>query len=107
MVARSRRFTAEYSSVISSQRWRHVRQAALARAHYRCEQCGKRARLDGHHWRGYSMLGREQPGDVRMLCRPCHDRAHGKLKRGHFTFRMMVTIGLVIFLVYWVLNQHA
>lgn len=38
-----------------------------------CEQCGRRRRLEAHHWRGYA---KEHWLDVQWLCRSCHKLEH-------------------------------
>ena len=74
----------EYYEAISSPHWRQIRHVALKRSGNRCENCHQFSRsLDGHHWRGYAMLGQETPADIKMLCRPCHDWAHGRLPGEH------------------------
>jgi hypothetical protein len=83
-----------YRAVLASDRWRWVRAEAVRRAGYRCERCGAPGRLDGHHWRGYRMLGHEAPEDVVMLCRACHNRAHGRA-----SLRLLVGLVLVVALV--------
>jgi 5-methylcytosine-specific restriction endonuclease McrA len=75
-----RRHSALYERVMRSDRWKRIRELALIRANYRCQGCGvsnMTARLEGHHWKGYGMLGRELPGDIQILCQYCHQRAHG------------------------------
>ena len=49
-----------------------VRRAALARAYYRCEQCGSRERLELHH------IGNRQDRsafNAMVLCVRCHAKA--------------------------------
>ena len=53
-----------------------VRQAALLRAHYRCEQCGAREPLEFHH--RYRM-DRSLFGCV-VLCVSCHAVLHRQLR---------------------------
>jgi 5-methylcytosine-specific restriction endonuclease McrA len=42
-----------------------------------CEACGEwwPVYLDGHH-QTYARLGHEDPADVVLLCRRCHDEVH-------------------------------
>jgi hypothetical protein len=50
-----------------------VRQAALARTYYRCEQCGSRERLELHH------VGNRQDRsgfNAMVLCVVCHAKLH-------------------------------
>jgi hypothetical protein len=49
-----------------------VRQAALLRAYYRCEDCGSRIGLEFHHRR---KLDASAFGCV-VLCRDCHRQLH-------------------------------
>ena len=68
-----------YAVYLRTAHWRQVRLQALKRAQYQCERCPARGRLDVHHTT-YAHLGQEQRylKDLQVLCRPCHDRAHGK-----------------------------
>lgn len=99
-------YSKKYLDVLSSPAWQHVREQALNRAGWRCEECGRRTRLDGHHARGYGMLGHETAADVRMLCRSCHDRTHGRKSRHTPTsnkFSIWAFILVFLFLVYlWI-----
>lgn len=73
--------------------WRWVRRRALARAGNRCQLCGVHRELQVHHRRyrdgvpgrgGRSILWRERPGDLQVLCRRCHAKAHGGAVRSAF-----------------------
>jgi len=84
--------TASYEDYLRSDHWRHVREAALARAMGRCQNSGCHYRLlsreelaaypprgytlDVHHMT-YDRLGHERLDDVLVLCRRCHGAAHG------------------------------
>ncbi len=55
-----------------------VRAAVMARANYRCENCGASAaevRLTLHH-RHYRSVDAEIPSDLAALCWPCHKAKH-------------------------------
>lgn len=93
-----RRHSAQYESVMRSERWQVVRREALRLAGGRCQRCGQRGALDAHHWRGYGMLGQEQPHDLLMLCRMCHQVAHGQMPR-RGGFGCFGLIGLLLALV--------
>lgn len=67
--------------VYSGARWKRTRRAALDRAGWRCEACGRAGRLEVHHRRRVS----EHPndgdawydlGNLHVLCRPCHFARH-------------------------------
>lgn len=65
----------EYRRYLAGRVWRDTRHHALARAGHRCQACGSAHRLDVHH-RSYARLGHENPDDLRVLCRNCHERVH-------------------------------
>lgn len=74
-------WTAEnYRLYLRSEHWADTRRGALRAADFRCARCGatrSRTRtLDVHH-RTYERLGSEQPGDLEVLCRDCHETQHG------------------------------
>jgi len=73
------RHSAEYEAVMRSERWRALCRKRGRELGWRCERCGYRGRLEGHHWRGYSSLGKETPWDVEMLCGRCHAWRHGRV----------------------------
>jgi 5-methylcytosine-specific restriction endonuclease McrA len=66
----------EYLAYMKSPEWDKRRRAALARAFYRCERCGRGNRkLDCHH-KTYARFMNERASDLMVLCRPCHKRVH-------------------------------
>ena len=71
--------TMNYHEYIRSWPWRSKRLAAMAAAGNRCERCGADYwlgnKLEAHHLH-YRSLGNEQPGDIIVLCAPCHRAAH-------------------------------
>ena len=53
--------------------WRKVRRQAITAAGGRCQRCGGRRRLEGHHLDARRRFGVEtKPARVVVLCRPCH-----------------------------------
>ena len=54
-----------------------LRTGLLIRAGGACEDCGRRRTLQVHHLT-YDRYGHEEPTDVLMLCRDCHERRHGR-----------------------------
>jgi 5-methylcytosine-specific restriction endonuclease McrA len=63
--------------------WRRTRRLALARAGNRCQLCGAHRELQVHHRQysrgGRSVLWRERPADLQVLCRRCHQSAHRRV----------------------------
>jgi len=68
----------EYGKYLQTPHWRRTRNAALMRAGYACDDCGKRSGLQVHHLT-YERIGAELPADLCVLCDPCHGDAHVRL----------------------------
>lgn len=63
-------------------RWRLVRRAALKRAKWRCEDCGRAGAMEVHHLQPLRAGG--DPYDLAgliVLCRPCHLDTHRTRRR--------------------------
>ena len=70
-----------YSSYIRSNDWRKKRKYAIHVAEHQCEKCGKiNVPLQVHH-KHYKTLYNERLEDVEVLCKPCHQSAHIKIKK--------------------------
>lgn len=69
-----------YEAYLRSPEWQARRRAALARAGHRCQVCNATAQLQVHH-RTYERRGREEPGDLTVLCDGCHGRHHSAARR--------------------------
>lgn len=64
-----------YAEYLQTEEWRQRAEAAKARVGYRCQICNRaspRVILEVHH-RTYERLGHEQPEDLTVLCRGCHE----------------------------------
>ena len=70
-----------YNAYMKSDDWRHIRKIKLQFADHLCEQCRRPASpgnpLDVHHLT-YDRFGHENLTDLQVLCKPCHNRAHGR-----------------------------
>jgi 5-methylcytosine-specific restriction endonuclease McrA len=80
--------SARYKAHIASPEWRRIREAALARAGYRCAFCG-RGKAPGRplqvHHNTYANLGHERPEDLTVLCAGkggCHAAADKQRRAG-------------------------
>lgn len=56
--------------------WRLRRKQVLARAKWRCEECGRAGRLEAHHKVPISAGGTDDLGNLVALCRKCHFAKH-------------------------------
>lgn len=54
------------------------RRRLLEEAGYRCSQCGRAGPLELHHVVEVEHGGDDSPGNLVVLCRPCHFAAHGR-----------------------------
>jgi len=64
-----------YAEYLQTTHWHFKRSDALKRSKYRCQLCNSTKRLDVHH-RTYENLGNEEPEDLIVLCRKCHEHFH-------------------------------
>jgi 5-methylcytosine-specific restriction endonuclease McrA len=69
-------FTGEYAAYLRSSIWKAKREAALERADNRCQVCNSDLLLQVHHRKYPKELGTEDPMDLTVLCRRCHDLFH-------------------------------
>ena len=65
----------DYHAWIESDAWREIRDKTIDRADHTCERCGEQRWLQVHH-KHYRSLGHEQPEDLEVLCRDCHQDEH-------------------------------
>lgn len=63
------------ANYLASTHWHKTRVEAIARAGRRCAECGNANGLDVHH-KTYARIGHEQPEDLEVLCRLCHNERH-------------------------------
>ena len=68
---------AGYEWYLSSAKWQGKRRLKLAEVGNKCEECGAEGVLDVHH-KTYARLGAEELADLEVLCRPCHEKRHGR-----------------------------
>ena len=66
------RHRAEYQTVIRSPYWKKLKALKVKVTGDRCEKCGCRPMKPELHHKHYKTLGREQPGDVLLVCVSCH-----------------------------------
>lgn len=65
----------EYKKYIGSAKWRNIRKALFKMRGKKCESCGYgSATLEVHHLT-YDRFGNENLADLKILCKPCHDKA--------------------------------
>ena len=71
-----------YRDYLKSDDWQHVRKIKLQFADHLCEQCRRPASpgnpLDVHHLTYDRFGGDELLTDLQVLCRECHEAAHGR-----------------------------
>lgn len=71
----------KYSAVITSKRWRQLRERFMSQHDSKCRRCGwqktnwdKSRTLDLHH-RTYERIGKERDEDLELICSVCHAKA--------------------------------
>lgn len=75
-----------YRLFLRSEFWRAL-SAEKRRLVGKCEDCGKRERLQSHHWRYPANWFDTTLDDLRVLCRECHRKAHGFIAAPFMIFR--------------------
>lgn len=65
----------EYERYLQTPGWRQRRNEALRAAGWQCQRCPSRKGLQVHH-KSYANIGAEQPADLEVLCRQCHEGEH-------------------------------
>jgi len=67
----------EHARYLRSKAWKARRLAAIIRAGWACQICGRKVfdarRYQVHHL-SYANLGCERPGDLAVYCQRCHRR---------------------------------
>lgn len=69
----------EYRRYLQSAHWRERRLVELERTGHRCEHCAATKELHVHHLT-YEHKGNERPGELLVLCKPCHEHVHKRRK---------------------------
>lgn len=77
-----------YQRYLMSPHWLDLRRAKMAETGDRCEQCLATRDLQVHHLT-YKRLRQETLADLRVLCRDCHNDAHGHQTTLDTEFRAM------------------
>ena len=70
----------QYHAYLASPEWRQRREQALWRAGHRCQTCNSSDTLDVHH-RTYARFRNEDPEDLTVLCRSCHEKFHDRMPK--------------------------
>jgi len=72
-----KRFSKKYKAYLESPEWFAKREEILKRDNYECRECGSPNLLQVHHL-NYNNLFDEKPEDLMTLCKPCHEKIHGR-----------------------------
>jgi replicative DNA helicase len=71
--------TMPYEEYLQTPEWTERRALMIERAGNRCQVCNSGEDLNVHH-RTYERRGNEGPGDLTVLCQPCHALFHLRMK---------------------------
>ena len=66
-----------YYDYLQSYEWSEIRRELFENRGEECELCGYGHSLQIHHLT-YARLFNEDPSDLQILCRNCHEKVHGK-----------------------------
>lgn len=66
----------KYRKYLKSDEWAQLKIDLFELRGYSCEKCPNKKRLDVHHLT-YENIYNEEPEDLIILCKKCHNKAHG------------------------------
>ena len=69
---------AEYDQFMQSEEWQDIRTVMLDIYNHQCDVCGATEDLQVHHLTYERFGGDERTTDLQVLCKPCHEKAHGR-----------------------------
>lgn len=67
-----------YEKFMQSDEWREIRTQRLDISGHRCDECGSTEELHVHHLAYKRFGGDELMTDLKVLCKPCHKKTHGR-----------------------------
>ena len=66
-----------YMLYLRSNAWKRLKRRIIAKRGGFCQDCGSKKELQLHHL-NYERLGAERGTDLRLLCKSCHEKTHGR-----------------------------
>lgn len=75
-------YLTKYHNYLQSSEWVEIRIAMLQYYDYTCARCGikyKHYNLHVHH-KTYKNIYNEQPDDLELICKQCHNKEHSIIK---------------------------
>lgn len=67
-----------YEQYMKSVEWKNLRMSIYAKRGRKCEKCGQdKGEIHAHHLT-YERFTKELEEDIMLLCRPCHEKEHGR-----------------------------
>jgi RNase P subunit RPR2 len=67
-----------YEEYLQTEYWKKFAHNAREKADYSCQECGASNCVLHVHHLTYERRGRERYEDVKVLCRSCHEKVHGR-----------------------------
>lgn len=67
-----------YTQFMASEDWQDLRTVMLDIYNHKCAECGATEDLHVHHLTYERFGGDERTTDLKVLCRSCHEKAHGR-----------------------------
>lgn len=66
----------KYTDYLRSKEWAEIRLDIFETRGRKCERCDSKKFLNVHH-KSYDNIFNEEPSDLEVLCRKCHEGEHG------------------------------
>jgi hypothetical protein len=70
----------KYRSYLLSPTWAEIKLDLISNRGQRCERCQKKTKYLQVHHLTYERIFKEEPKDLLLLCRKCHENEHGITK---------------------------
>lgn len=75
----------KYKKYLKSDAWAEIRNDVVLMFDYTCQKCFKKTKHPQVHHLTYKNLFFEEPGDLTLLCKKCHEKIHG-IKKSKLKF---------------------
>lgn len=69
----------KYKKYLLSDEWAQLKIDLFNQRSKKCEKCGSKKQICVHH-KNYNNIFKEEPSDLIILCKKCHEKEHGILR---------------------------
>jgi 5-methylcytosine-specific restriction endonuclease McrA len=81
----------KYKDYLNSNEWAQIRIDLFNIRGKKCEDCGNTKRLQIHHLT-YKNIFNEEPEDLKILCKNCHQKEYGYVKNKKGKYKKKISL---------------